>query len=89
MKIHQDLGQMLRVIDFNPETRSYSPHLTLGRVKKGVRSRQLSRLGQILERERAKVGPLAALPVSEISLMKSELKPAGAVYTPLARGVMR
>ena len=29
------------------------------------------------------------LAVTEISLMKSELKPAGAVYTQLARGVMK
>ncbi len=89
VKIHRDLGQKLRVIDFKPETRPYSPHLTIGRVKKGVQSRQLSRLGQILEREQAKVGPLATLPINEISLMKSELKPAGAIYTQLTRGVMK
>lgn len=89
VKVHQDLGQKLRVIDFKPETRPYSPHLTIGRVKKGVRPRQLSRLGQILDQERAKVGQLATLAVTEISLMKSELKPVGAVYTQLARGVMK
>lgn len=84
--LHTDLGRQLKVIDFTPESRPYSPHLTVGRVKKGVPSGQLRRLGQALEQ--ASVGHLATLPITEISLMQSDLKPSGPIYTPLAHGVL-
>lgn len=82
--LHRDLGEKLKTIGFSPETRPYTPHLTLGRVKEGLPSRQLFQVGQALEQEQPKVGQLATLPVAEISLMKSELKPAGPIYTRLA-----
>lgn len=84
VKLHQELGQKLKVINFTPEARPYSPHLTIGRVKQDLPQRQLLQLGQALAQEQAQVGQLASLPVTGISLMKSELKPTGAVYTQLA-----
>lgn len=82
--VHKDLGRRLRVINFTPEARPYAPHLTIGRVKKGIRSHQLAQLGEILAREQPGVGRLATLAVQEICLIKSDLKPSGPVYTPLA-----
>jgi 2'-5' RNA ligase len=80
------LGSALQeAIGFSPEARPYSPHLTIGRVKKGIQSAQLKQLGQALEREQA-VGQLVSLPVTEISLIKSELKPTGPIYTRLSSG---
>jgi len=84
LNLQQNLGEKLKEIGFTPEARSYAPHLTVGRVKDGLPQRQLTQLGQMLEREQSKVGQLATLPVTKISLMKSELKPAGSVYTRLA-----
>jgi 2'-5' RNA ligase len=84
LSLQQSLGEKLKAIGFTPEARPYAPHLTVGRVKDGLPQRQLTQLGQMLEREQSQVGQLATLPVTEISLMKSELKPAGAVYTRLA-----
>ncbi len=89
VKLHRALGQQLKVIDFTPEARPYSPHLTLGRVKKGISQRYLTQLGQVLEREQPEVGQLARLEITEISLIKSELKPGGPVYIPLARGLFK
>ncbi len=85
VKLYDDLGRRLKTIGFTPETRPYSPHLTIGRVKEGLPPPQLAQLGQTLERLHPPVGHLAALPAAEISLMKSDLQPTGAVYTPLAR----
>jgi 2'-5' RNA ligase len=82
--LHRALGEKLKAIDFTPEARPYAPHLTLGRVKDGIPPRQLAQLGQALEQAQGQVGQLASLHVAEISLMQSELKPAGAVYTRLA-----
>jgi 2'-5' RNA ligase len=87
LAMHKALGGRLKtVIDFEPDNRSYAPHLTIGRVKNGIPRRHLTQLGEALEEERLAVGELALLPVAGISLIKSELKPAGAVYTPLAHG---
>jgi 2'-5' RNA ligase len=84
LNLQQNLGEKLKAIGFTPEARPYVPHLTVGRVKDGLPQRQLTQLGQMLEREQSQVEQLAILSVTEISLMKSELKPAGAVYTRLA-----
>jgi len=89
-KLHQILGEQLHQrIGFQPESRPYSPHLTIGRVKKGVPQRRLSQVGQMLEQEIPQVGQLIELPVKEIQLIQSDLKSDGPVYTPLARGKLK
>ena len=88
--LHRDLGKWLKeAIDFSPESRPYSPHLTLGRTMKGLPSRHLSQLRQVLQQEQAKVGRLAELRVSQVGLIKSELKPTGAVYSLLSQANLR
>jgi 2'-5' RNA ligase len=90
VRLHHELGDQLKQrIGFTPESRPYSPHLTIGRVKKGIPQRRLTQLGQALEGERVNVGQLVTLKVTEISLIKSELKPDGPVYTPLAQVALR
>ncbi len=88
--LHVQLGQQLQqTIGYQPEHRPYSPHLTLGRVKKGIPARHLKQLSQVLKQEHGKVGKLVDLDVAEIVLMQSDLKSTGSVYTPLARGQWR
>jgi RNA 2',3'-cyclic 3'-phosphodiesterase len=87
IKFQQTLGEQLHErIGFQPESRPYSPHLTIGRVKNGIPQRQLDQLGQILEQEIPQVGQLVELPVTEIQLIQSDLKANGPVYTPLVQG---
>lgn len=88
LKLHRELGERLKPIGFTPETRPYAPHLTLGRVKDGLPQRLLSHLGQILEQTQPQVRHVAALDVAEISLIQSDLKPAGPVYTQLAAATL-
>ena len=87
-RLHQDLGQKLKTVGFTLDTRPYSPHLTLGRVKEGIHQTQLSQLGQALEQAQPQVEQLATLHITEISLMQSQLKPAGPVYTQLAAAAL-
>lgn len=89
LNLHRELGQRLKTIGFTPEARPYSPHLTIGRVKDGLPQRLLSQLGQVLEQTQPQIGQVAALDVAEISLMQSDLKPAGPVYTQLAAAALR
>jgi 2'-5' RNA ligase len=85
--LQRELGQQLnKAIDFQPESRPYSPHLTIGRVRKGIPQRGLRDLGQALEKEMPRVGEVAPLPVHTIHLIRSDLKPDGPVYSTLASG---
>jgi 2'-5' RNA ligase len=88
-QLHLTLGEKLKAIGFTPETRPYSPHLTLGRVINYLPTRQLTKLGQAIEQAQGQVGQLASLRVTQISLMKSELKSGGAVYTQLVSAILK
>ena len=86
--LHQNLGRQLAVIGYTPETRPYSPHLTIGRVQPGLPARQLAHLNDQLAKVQPEIGRLAELPVQAIYLIKSELKPGGPLYTRLAHGML-
>ena len=64
---------------FPREPRAYSPHLTLARLRTPAGVRPLAALH--LESEFAS----EVFRVSELVVMRSELGPAGALYTPLSR----
>ncbi|MBS1251991.1 MAG: RNA 2',3'-cyclic phosphodiesterase [Anaerolineales bacterium] len=73
-KAMEDLG-------FEPERRSFHPHFTLGRVHRRAGSGYKRRLGEGLQDET--VETVGQMWVEEVSLMRSQLKPSGAVYTQL------
>jgi 2'-5' RNA ligase len=60
------------------EERSFSPHLTLGRVARNAGPADIRRIGDALEAY--KVGFLGAAPVRMVNLYRSDLGPGGAVY---------
>ena len=63
------------------DQRSFSPHLTIGRVKQNVGPTGMQKIRMALEE--TTVGPLGITPVSAVHLFKSDLKPTGAEYTKL------
>jgi len=85
-EIQGAIEQACEGLDFLRETKPFSPHLTLARIKAGERQGgvALAKSG-VLDR------PISsgALPVESIVLMKSELKPTGSVYTKLWEVRMR
>jgi 2'-5' RNA ligase len=78
--LHRAIEDCCQALNFAPEIRPLSPHLTLARIKEGERD-----FGQTLARSGALDKPLSVgiLAVEAIALMKSELKPTGSVYTRL------
>lgn len=81
----EDLKGLNRAIDktmdklgFSAEEREFRPHLTLGRVRSQERRDEL--LKAIEELQNFEAGSFEA---REVSLIKSDLKPGGAVYTKL------
>lgn len=67
-------------LGWQPETRAFQPHLTLGRVREG-RRQVSSRLAAALSRSRPPAGPLVQHP--RVALVQSHLGPAGARYEEL------
>ena len=88
----QDLSAQLTVLQdgiedeldklgFERETRCFHPHLTVGRVNR-IRDRmETQQLTATLED--VKIDDIGRFHVNDVSLMRSELKPTGAVYTRL------
>lgn len=78
--LHRAIEDCCQAADFAPEGRPFSPHLTLARIKEGERQ-----VGQALAQcgamEQAVM--IGALTVGAITLMKSELRPTGSLYTKL------
>ena len=70
-------------LGYPTEQRSFSPHLTLGRVARDVRPGDLKKIGDVVGA--SNVGSLGRWDVGNVALIKSDLKPNGAVYTVLAR----
>jgi 2'-5' RNA ligase len=79
-EIHGAIEQACEGLSFLRETRPFSPHLTLARIKVGERhvGVALAKAG-VLDRPIS----LGSLAVESVVLMKSELKPTGSVYTKL------
>lgn len=68
-------------LGYPTENRSFSPHLTLGRVRRDAVQGDVRRLGEIV----CEAVPLRAVrwSVTELVLFRSELRPEGADYTKL------
>lgn len=66
-------------LGYAPEERPFSPHLTIGRVSRDAGSADLRRVGEVVSA--TDPGRLGRLEARCVSLMKSELRPGGSVYT--------
>jgi 2'-5' RNA ligase len=80
--LQRDVEKNLVPLGFEPEKRAFHPHLTLGRTRRNARPADRRRLGEIVVE--AGVGELSRVHVESFRLMRSDLRPDGAVYTPLA-----
>ena len=78
--LHQEVEACCRSFGFASDDKLWSPHLTLARVKEGERlvGQALAKSG-VLDRPSA----VGSLVINAIALVKSELHPAGPVYTKL------
>lgn len=72
-----------RRLGYESEDRSFSPHLTIGRVKRALRisATDQQKIRHVLEE--TKIDSLGTARVDSVHLYKSDLKPTGSVYTKL------
>jgi len=74
-------------LGYPSEERGFQPHLTLGRAARDATPNDLERLGELVAA--ANVGTLGQVSVTEITLIKSDLKPSGAEYATLQRAHLK
>ncbi len=80
MALWSSIENAMAAIGFDREDRAFSPHLTLARIKYLQARYSWQRSIDSIKDIR-----LAGFEVDHVSLMKSELKPSGAVYTEIGR----
>lgn len=80
----RDIEQAMASLGFEKEERTFSPHLTIGRVRPGrvTERRGLDSIVKELATFKDKV--FGTIQVEEILLMKSQLRPGGAEYSVVA-----
>jgi 2'-5' RNA ligase len=79
--IQESVEKSIAPLGFSTENRPFTPHLTLGRIQNRASRDDIARAGQIVEDR--ELGRVACWQVESINLMRSQLKPDGAVYTQL------
>lgn len=77
--LQQGLDTAAEMLGFQKEQRPFSPHLTIGRVDQHASSDGLRDLRAKLEG--TQIDEIGIVSVNAIRLFRSELQPAGAVYT--------
>jgi 2'-5' RNA ligase len=82
-QLQRQLEERLAAIGFDPEENDFSPHLTIGRVKSNRNAGEL-----ITQANRYSI-PALSFVVEEITLMKSELHPDGAIYKTLSEARLK
>ena len=89
--LHQKFSARLKPLGFAPEKRAFRPHVTIGRVRggrgeRGRRPNMTNASGDLLLAACAL--PALEVPVDEVILYESILRPAGPEYVPLGRAAL-
>ncbi len=77
-QFQQQLESNLARLGFAPETRPFTPHLTLARIRNRASLDERQRLGQLIASTRFEA--TYTIKVDAISLMRSQLTREGAIY---------
>lgn len=80
--LQRNIETALAPLGFPPESRGFTAHLTLGRLRERVSPDERRKFGEWLHA--AKFETKAAFQANSLCLIKSQLTPAGATYTRLA-----
>lgn len=86
-RLAEQIDAACATFGFAREERAFTPHLTLGRVKRDASPSERQRIGALIES--AHISDLGELRVERVAVMKSDLTPEGSVYTRLAECALR
>jgi 2'-5' RNA ligase len=79
IQLQKSIESNTEQLGFPRESRVFSPHLTLGRVRDEARPNERQRLGKLLAD--TTFTTLHNIDVGAVNLMKSQLTPGGAIYS--------
>jgi len=81
-QLHQRIESNLAPLGFAPESRPFTPHLTLARLREQASSDEQQSFGQLIAS--TKFEAVYGFKVDSINLMRSQLTRAGAIYSRLS-----
>jgi len=84
--LHASVEGQIVPLGYPAEERAFRGHLTLARVARNASRTEQEALGELAAR--CDLGLLASWQVDSVSLMRSQLKPGGAVYTRVAEAAL-
>jgi 2'-5' RNA ligase len=79
--LHRGIESATSRLGYESDSRPFSPHLTIGRVRDPISASEQQKVRKILEE--TKIDSLGTARVDSVHLYKSELKPGGSRYTKL------
>lgn len=82
LQLQRQVDSHLAALGFPSEERPFTPHLTLARVREGASPAERQSFGERVSA--ARLDTALSWQVEEVCLMKSQLTPAGAIYSRLA-----
>lgn len=85
-QLKRTLDRQLEPLGYKPEGRSFSPHLTLGRVQQRAGREEAARLGEVVQG--ATLTDAGVMTARQVHLIRSDLRPSGPVYTILASAAL-
>lgn len=84
-KLQQSVETGAAQLGHAPENKSFSPHLTIGRVREPLAAQELLVLQDAFKGTRVQLNE--SFIIRSVDLMQSELKPSGPIYTCLSTAV--
>jgi len=78
-EIHHSIETVCKELGYEPEKKSFTPHVTIGRVRGAPSAAALADVHLNTRTESV------AFTVSEIVIYESNLQPTGSIYMPLTR----
>jgi 2'-5' RNA ligase len=82
VQLQQAVESELTALGFPAERRGFQPHLTLARIRDFAGPRERAEMAELISA--LHVDTDATMTVHQVSFIRSELRPTGAVYTSLA-----
>jgi 2'-5' RNA ligase len=79
--LYQAVEESMTALGYKPERHGFTPHLTLGRVRRGASRDDRELISAAVTG--TQVGELTTFEADRLELIQSELKPSGAEYTTL------
>ena len=81
--LQEAIEEVLAPFGYPPEGRGFTPHLTLGRIRRRTPRGDVARAGEVVTSTMVEL--LAEVPADHFALIRSVLKPTGAEYTVLEK----